>query len=206
MNSLWHVQSDEGFGEWNMSMASRLTSSVLPTPVGALAKDVGDTGLRLEATPTRPLLWIKWRHGGSPPVVLTDEVLLQPVFQFLAVALLASLVWLAGILVQSSIHTGQMLYRQRGALGLQLVQLVLKLDLPALDGGQPLIVTAAALVGEELLPLSGQVVQLPTEVGLPLLVGRQGFGGGGLPMRESCSAVSLFSSPADLGPAAAHCS
>ena len=67
--------------------------------------------------------------------------------------------------------------RQRGgALGLQLVQLVLKLDLPALDGGQPLIVTAAALVGEELLPLSGQVFQLPAEVGLTLLVGRQGFG------------------------------
>ena len=128
-------------------------------------------------------------------LVLTDEVLLQPVFQ-LGQALILGLLDLAGGDLGPKLdHTGQMLYRQRGgALGLQLVQLVLKLDLPALDGGQPLIVTAAALVGEELLPLSGQVVQLPTEVGLPLLVGRQASVVAGLPMRESCSAVSLFSS------------
>ena len=133
-------------------------------------------------------------------LVLTDEVLLQPVFQ-LGQALILGLLDLAGGDLGPKLdHTGQMLYRQRGgALGLQLVQLVLKMDLPALDGGQPLIVTAAALVGEELLPLSGQVFQLPAEVGLTLLVGRQGFGGGGVAHEGVVLGGQLVQLPADLG-------
>ena len=51
MNSLMSSRMRDS-GEWNMSMASRLTSSVLPTPVEPTK--MKDTGLRLEAMPTRP--------------------------------------------------------------------------------------------------------------------------------------------------------
>ena len=127
-------------------------------------------------------------------------MLLQPVFQAGQALVLRLLDLAGGDLSPQLDDVGQVLHRQgRGALGLQLGQLILKLHLPALDGGQVLIVLAAALVGEELLPLLGQAAQLPAEVGLPLLVGAEGLGGSRIAHEGVVLGVELGQLPAQLG-------
>ena len=118
---------------------------------------------------------------GLDGLVLADQVLLEPVLQ-LGQALVFGLLNLAGGDFGPQLNDpGQMFHRQRrGALGVQVLQFLLKLDLPALDGGQALIILAGILLRVELIPLPAQGGQLPLVGGLPVLVGLKGLLSGGV--------------------------
>ena len=150
-------------------------------------------------------------HGGGHGVdglVLADDVLLQPLLQ-LGQALVLRLLDLAGGDLGPQLDDpGQVLHRQgRGALGVQLAQLVLKLELPALDGGQPLIVPAAALIGRAAGSApDDRLASSLLEVGLPPLVGPQGLRGSRVAHEGVVLGAELAELPPDLALAAARCS
>ena len=131
-----------------------------------------DTGLRLEAMPTRPrrtaqaTAWTAPAHGGGDGLdglVLADDVLLEPVLQLGQALVLGLLDGAGGDLGPQLDDPGQVLRRQGGrALGVQAAQLLLELDLPALDARQALVLVIPLLArGEDVLPVLGEGAQLP---------------------------------------------
>ena len=199
LHKLRHIQPDEGLGRVEHIHGQPLDQLGLAHAGGAHKDEGHRLALGGDAHPATA-------NGGGHGVdrlVLADEVLAQPVLQLGQPLVLGLLDLAGGDLGPQLDDPGQMGHRQgRGALGVQLAQLVLELDLPALDGGQPLVILAAALIGHHLLPLGGQVVQFLAEVGLTALVGPQGLGGGGVAHEGVVLGSELVQLPADLALAA----
>ena len=85
-------------GELNISCARRLTSSVFPTPVEPTK--MKETGLRLEAMPTRPrrmALATSWTASSWPMIWVLSRS-----SRWARRSYSCSWIWLAGILVHSS--------------------------------------------------------------------------------------------------------
>ncbi len=195
LHELGHIQPDQGLGGVEHIQGQLLDQLGLAHAGGAHKDERHGLALGGDSHPAPP-------HGGSHGVdglVLPDDMGLQPLLQ-LGQALVLCLLDLAGGDFGPQLDDpGQVFHGQGwGALGVQLAQLLLKLELPALDGGQLLIVVAGALVAEEALPLFPQSGQLLLIGGLTALIGPQGLLGGGVANQRVVLCAELVQLPTDL--------